>query len=308
MRLIVAEPVLPLGMGAALVVARGVDAARTPPAMVAWRRDAGRRLAAAWKTRSTRADPRLAAWAAMQAALGTPDDAVAPEKILQALRRRGELPPGTAIDDLCTVVSARTLLVVGAHDLARLPDPLVLHAPAEALPGEATRPAREASDLAFVLAGGPAHSPGDLLRAAWLLVEAVETLLGGHAQLAALVPAAHVVATAGGPPASDRPRLAAAVFQRLALAKGTVRTVGRHPSVPGLSVASVNGRESVPAIAAEASLQGLRPGDGVLLASGLHPLRAGDETYTAWLVTAGAGPDEAVVRFDSPIPDGATIT
>jgi len=90
-------------------------------------------------------------------------------------------------------------------------------------------------------------------------------------------------------------------FQRLDLCAGTVKAVRSHPSVPGLSILTVQLDQPVETLAPASATNGLSLGAQVVVALGLHPLLAGGQRFTASLV---AGPLAATPE----IPDGSRLS
>ena len=122
----VAPDLLQLGLSSSVVVARGVDNTRTAPELIAYRRQAGRRLGAHWKNRSISAHPAIQEYHRLHQLFGVTDEPPAPEKLIMYVRRHQDFPSAGAVVDAYNIVSAKTLLSVGAHDLSRLTPPIAL--------------------------------------------------------------------------------------------------------------------------------------------------------------------------------------
>ena len=204
------------GLSAAVLVARGVDNSRTSPELTAYRRQVGRELAEHWKNRSLSSHPELAEYERVHRLFGVVGEPAAPEKILRYVRRHQDLMPTGAAVDCYNLVSAQTLLSIGAHDLAKLEAPVVLRrvrpgdrfvplgetAPRdctgeyayldphgqvicrlEVLQGEATKVDAGSREIVFFLQDNRAFEPGRLLAGAWYLAELIEVFCGGTAEL-----------------------------------------------------------------------------------------------------------------------------
>jgi DNA/RNA-binding domain of Phe-tRNA-synthetase-like protein len=211
-----------LGLSTAVVTARGVDGSRTPPGLAAYRQAAGRRLAAFWKNRSLSAHPALREYESLHRRFGVIDEPAAPEKLLRYVRRHQDFTAAGAVVDCYNLVSAKTLLSIGAHDLAQLKLPITLRpvepadvfiplgetAPRdcrgeyayvepdgriicrlEVLQGDATKVGPATRDIAFFFQGNREIPARDLLAGAWLLAELIETFCGGQAELAGFLEA-----------------------------------------------------------------------------------------------------------------------
>lgn len=222
----VSPELLQLGLSTSVVVARGVDNSRNPPELVAYRRAVGRQLGAYWKNRSLSTHPVLQEYERVHRLFGVADEPSAPEKILRYVRRHQDFTAAGAVVDSYNLVSAKTLLSIGAHDLTKLKTPVTLRrvepgdlyipldetsprscageyayvdpgglviCRMEVLQGSHSKVESNSRDIAFFLQGNAALHPQDLLTGAWLLAELIETFCGGTAELVELL-----VAPAGG--------------------------------------------------------------------------------------------------------------
>ena len=211
------------GLAASALVAHGLDNSRIPPELVAYRQRAGQRLAGFWKNRSVSSHPVLAGYHRLHEQFGATEEVPAPEKLLTYVRRHRDFTSSSALVDCYNIVSARTLLSIGAHDRARLALPVTLRrcgpddvfvplgggeeqrCPGEygyvdargriicrldVLQCEPTRTDRASRDVVFFLQGNGLLSAGELLRGTWLLAEMIETFCGGRTELAAFFDAA----------------------------------------------------------------------------------------------------------------------
>jgi DNA/RNA-binding domain of Phe-tRNA-synthetase-like protein len=207
---------LQAGLSVAAVVARGVDNSRTSPALLTYRRQVSRELAAYWKNRSLSSHPVLAEYERVHRLFGVENEPAAPEKLLRTLRRHEDLGAAGAVVDCYNLVSARTLVSIGAHDLARFETPITLRPTTandrffplgetqpqnvadeyayvepdgrvicrlEVLQAEHSKVTAEARDIAFFLQDNRALGAGELLKASWHLAELVTTFCGGTAEL-----------------------------------------------------------------------------------------------------------------------------
>ena len=212
----VASELLQLGLSTSVVVARGVDNSRTPPELLAYRREVGRRLGAYWKKRSLSIHPALQEYERVHRLFGVAGEPAAPEKILRYVRRHQDFTAAGAIVDTYNIVAAKTLLSIGAHDLAKLKTPVSLRrveaddvfiplattAPRscageyayvdpdhkvicrmEVLQGNHSSVDGGSRDVVFFLQGNAAIRSQDLLSGSWLLAELLETFCGGTAEL-----------------------------------------------------------------------------------------------------------------------------
>jgi DNA/RNA-binding domain of Phe-tRNA-synthetase-like protein len=219
----VSPELLRLGLSTAVVVARGVDGSRTPPELAAYRQSAGRRLAAFWKNRSLSSHPALQEYERLHRRFGVADEPAAPEKLLRYVRRHQDFTAAGAVVDCYNLVSAATLLSIGAHDLAKLKPPITLRpvepgdtfiplgestprdcqgeyayadpegqviCRMEVLQGDATKVGPTSRDVVFFLQNNREIPVQDLLAGAWLLVELIERFCGGTAELAGFLEAA----------------------------------------------------------------------------------------------------------------------
>lgn len=204
------------GLSAAVLVARGVEGSRTSPELTAYRRQVGLELGEHWKNRSLSSHPILTEYERVHRLFGVADEPAAPEKILRYVRRHQDLMPAGAVVDCYNLVSAKTLLSIGAHDLAKLETPITLRpirpgdsfvplgeteplscsgeygyvdpsgqviCRLEVLQGEGTKVEPRSRDVVFFLQDNGAFEPGRLLAGAWLLAELIEVFCGGTTEL-----------------------------------------------------------------------------------------------------------------------------
>jgi DNA/RNA-binding domain of Phe-tRNA-synthetase-like protein len=218
----VSPDLLSLGLSTAVVVARGVDGSQTPLELAVYRQRAGRRLAAFWKNRSLSSHPALQEYETLHRRFGVADEPAAPEKLLRYVRRHQDFTAAGAVVDCYNLVSAKTLLSIGAHDLARLKLPITLRpvepsdtfiplgettprdcrgeyayvepdgriiCRMEVLQGDATKVGPATRDIVFFFQNNREIPVRDLLAGAWLLVELIERFCGGTAELAGFLEA-----------------------------------------------------------------------------------------------------------------------
>src|ERR1051326_7161445 len=126
MMLEVAPEIRDMGLPTAALVARGIDNTKTIPELLAYRRAGGRRLAAYWRNRSISAPPAIREYHRVHEVFGVSGEAPAPEKLVLFVRRNRDFTSAGAVVDCYNIVSARTLLSLGAHDLDRLDLPITL--------------------------------------------------------------------------------------------------------------------------------------------------------------------------------------
>jgi DNA/RNA-binding domain of Phe-tRNA-synthetase-like protein len=334
MLLHVAPDLLELGLASCALVARGADNARTPPELIAYRRATGERLAGFWKNRSISAHPAVREYHRVHELFGAAGQAPAPEKLITFLRRRKDLTASGALVDCYNVVSVRTLLSIGAHDLAKLATPITLRRTTDAdtyvplgggdevrLPGEYayidpqnriicrletlqgdySKVSPETRDLAFFLQGNRCISPGMLLKGAWLLAEMVEKFCGARAELDCFydAPAAPV------PP--GKPTVPIDTFKGAQVVVGSVLDAQPHPTMSALSVVRASAGKEVEALALTSTLPAGVAGRKVVLFTGLHPLTVGDRAFTAYAPAAWAQEGGEVPEVVSTIPDGKKL-
>lgn len=204
------------GLSTAVVVARGVGGSPTLPALVDYRRAVGRSLSAHWKNRSLSSDPVLREYERIHRLFNVAGEPSAPEKLLRYVRRHQDFTGAGAVVDCYNIVSAKTLLSIGAHDLAKLKMPITLRQVGaadvfvplgqsepesclgeyayvdpdgrvicrmEVLQGDFTKVEAASRDVVFFLQGNREIASSDLLGGAWLLAELAERFCGGSAEL-----------------------------------------------------------------------------------------------------------------------------
>lgn len=214
----VAPDLLRLGLSTAVVVGRGVIQGETPPGLIDYRRKVGQQLGEQWKKASLSSHPILAEYERLHQLFGIRDELAAPHKLLQYVRRHEDLPAAGPIVECYNIVSAKTLLSIGAHDLAKVRAPIALRrlgeedlfqplegsewrscageygyvdpdhriiCRMEVLQCDLTKVVPDTRDVVFFIQGNREIASSDLLAGAWLLAELVERFLGGSAELVA---------------------------------------------------------------------------------------------------------------------------
>ncbi|MEK6372883.1 MAG: phenylalanine--tRNA ligase beta subunit-related protein [Acidobacteriota bacterium] len=184
--------------------------------MADYRRSVGRHLSAHWKNRSLSSDPTLHEYERIHRLFDVANEPSAPEKLLRYVRRHQDFTAAGTVVDCYNIVSAKTLLSIGAHDLAKLKTPITLRpvestdvfiplgesepkscsgeyayvdpdgriiCRMEVLQGDFTKVDATSHDIAFFLQGNREIPPQDLLTGAWLLAELTERFCGGTAEL-----------------------------------------------------------------------------------------------------------------------------
>ena len=122
----VSQDLLSVGLSTAVVLARGVASSPTPSALADYRRAVGRQLSAYWNPRSLSSAPALREYERVHRLFAVADEPSAPEKLLRYVRRHQDFTAAGAIVDCYNLVSGKTLLSIGAHDLAKLKTPITL--------------------------------------------------------------------------------------------------------------------------------------------------------------------------------------
>jgi len=212
----VAPDLLRLGLSTAVVVARGVIQDETPPALIDYRRKAGQQLAERWKKASLSSHPVLAEYERVHQLFGVRDELSAPHKLLQYVKRHEDLTAAGPVVDCYNIVSAKSLLSIGAHDMAKIRAPIALRQLTEAdvfqpldgvesrscaceygyvdpdhriicrmevLQCNFTKVVSDTHDVIFFIQGNREIASADLLAGVWLLVELFERFVGGSAEL-----------------------------------------------------------------------------------------------------------------------------
>lgn len=331
----VAPNLLEMGLSVAALVARNVDNTRTAPEQIAYRRAAGRRLAAFWKNRSITAHPAIREYHRLHERFGAVGEPPAPEKLVTYVRRNRDFTASGAVVDCYNIVSARTLLSIGAHDLEKLATPvrLRLTTPADVfvplgetepqplseeyayvdpqgsiicrldvLQCEQTKTTRESRDIAFFLQGNRYLPASILLKGAWLLSEMVTRFCGGTVEVVGFFDALPTLRAA-----SVKPQISVETFQRLRLQTGTILRSSPLPNLPVLSAVTVRTNSEVTALALSSVLMEGGGGQKAVVATGLHPLVIAGETYTSYVPTLHSESAAAPLHVAADIPEGARL-
>jgi len=335
MHLNVASDLLELGLASSALVARGVDNTRILPELLAYRRHVGKRLAAHWKNRSISAHPAIREYHSAHELSGVVDEPPAPEKLIMYVRRNQDFTSSGAIVDCYNIVSAKTLLSIGAHDLEKLATPVSLRKCGEddvfiplgqterqdvageygyvdpenrvicrldVLQCEYSRTTRDSRDVILFLQGNRCLSSSALLKGTWFLAEMIERFTGAKAEIVDFLDVGGTK-TMG----SSKPEVTFNDFKGLNLRKATVVRSGPLPEIPALSAVTVKAESEVHALAPTASLPPAISGQQVIIASGLHPVNVGGSQFRAYLMTVNAEAAASPLTVESGIPDGMQL-
>jgi DNA/RNA-binding domain of Phe-tRNA-synthetase-like protein len=334
MILAVAPEMRELGLSTAVLVARGLDNTKTPPELLAYRRAAGQRLAGHWRNRSISAHPAIREYHRVHEMFGVSDEAPAPEKLILYVRRNRDFTSAGAVVDCYNIVSARTLLSIGAHDLDRLDLPITLRRITETdvfqplgtvetkrvagefgyidmngrvicrldvLQCEWSKVIKDTRSVALFVQGNRCLSPAMLLKGSWLLAEMVTKFCGGEIELVDFL-------DAGSPAPSEmvKPQITIEAFKHMTLETGTVVRV---TPINGLSLSVVTVRTTVEidALAPQGATEAATAGQKVAVAVGLHPLVVAGQTFTAYLPTLHVAGGTSVTPIVNSIPEGKRL-
>ena len=212
----VSPELLRLGLSTAVVMARDLAQSGTPPALIDYRRKVGEQLAAHWKRPLLASHPVLQEYERLHQSFSVTNAPTAPQQLLEFVKRNKDLPAVGPIVDCYNIVSARTLLSIGAHDLAKIKTPITLRYATEGdrfvplgssepqscageyayvdpdgrvvcrmevLQADFTKVDSASKDVIFFFQGNRRIPTSELLLGTWLLVELVERFLGGSAEL-----------------------------------------------------------------------------------------------------------------------------
>jgi DNA/RNA-binding domain of Phe-tRNA-synthetase-like protein len=333
MLLAVSPRMLELGLSTAAVVARNVNNTRTVPELIAYRRAVGRKLAAYWKNRSISAHPAIREYHRLHQQFEVEDESPAPEKLITYVRRNRDFTASGAVVDCYNIVSARTLLSIGAHDLNTLSLPITLRTTfpkdtfiplgetnAKTISGEYayvdaqglvicrldvlqcehTRTTRESHDIAFFLQGNRSLPPTVLLKGAWLLAEMIATFCDGTVELVNFFEAG--TATSGG---ISKPQISFETFKHLKLQTASIQAATPLRNMNALSAVTVQATDAIEALIPSSAL--LAGQNKVMVATDLHPLLAGGKTFTAYVPSLHRGELSTAFPVGPEIPNGERL-
>jgi DNA/RNA-binding domain of Phe-tRNA-synthetase-like protein len=331
----VAPKLLELGLSAAALVARNVDNTRTAPELIAYRRAVGRKLAAHWKNRSISAHPVIREYHRLHQQYGAPQESPAPERLVTYVRRNRDFTASGAVVDCYNMVSARTLLSIGAHDLSKLAVPITLRTTTpedifvplgetepqplseeyayvdsqgsiicrlDVLQCEQSKTTRESRDIAFFLQGNRSLPSTVLLKGAWLLSEMITTFCGGTVEIVSFFdagPALHSV--------SVKPQISFETFKHLNLQKGTVKGTRPLQNLIALSSVTIQTNEEIEALILSSAMPEQAVGQEVIVATGLHPLVVAGETFTSYVPSVHREALARPLQVAIDIPDGERL-
>jgi DNA/RNA-binding domain of Phe-tRNA-synthetase-like protein len=333
MLLDVAPRLLELGLSTAALVARNVNNTRTVPELIAYRRAVGRKLAAHWKNRSISAHPAILEYHRLHQLFGVEDEPPAPEKLITYVRRNRDFTASGSVIDCYNVVSARTLLSIGAHDLVKLSLPITLRTTTpqdvfiplgetaaktlseeyayvdpqgsvicrlDVLQCEHTKTTRDTLEIAFFLQGNRSLPAAVLLKGAWLLSEMVTTFCGGTVELVDFFDGGPVA-----PAVTMKPKISFETFKHLKLQKATVKDVSPLPNLAALSAVTVQAKDQIEALIPSSALAGGQ--EEVLVATDLHPIAVAGKTFTAYVPSLHRGDLATALQVEAEIPNGERL-
>lgn len=324
-----------MGLSVAALVARNVDNTRTVPELIAYRRAVGRRLAAFWKNRSVTSHPAIREYHRVHERFGAVNEPPAPEKLVTYVRRNRDFTASGVVVDCYNIVSARTLLSIGAHDLDKLSAPVTLRLTTTAdvfvplgktepqplseeyayvdtqgsiicrldvLQCETTKTTRESRDIAFFLQGNRYLPASILLKGAWLLSEMVTSFCGGAVELVGFFDAPSTLHAA-----SLKPQIPVETFKCLGFQTGTILRSCPLPNFPTLSAVTVRTKSEIKALGLSSVFTERADGQKAVVATGLHPLVIAGETYTSYVPTLHKESAAALLHVDADIPSGERL-
>jgi DNA/RNA-binding domain of Phe-tRNA-synthetase-like protein len=334
MILAVAPEVRELGLSTAVVVATNVDNTKSSPELVAYRRAVGQRLANYWKNRSISAHPVIREYHRVHEMFGVIGEPPAPERLILYVRRNRDFTGAGPIVDCYNVVSARTLLSLGAHDHDLLGGTITLRRTTEsdsfqplgtdvvrALPEEFgyvdphgrvicrldvlqcewSKVTKATTSVVVFVQGNRCLPPGTLLKGTWLLAEMLATFCGAEAELVGFF-------DGGNSALSDepKPRIGIEQFRHMTLTVGQI--VGAAP-LAGLSLTAVtvHADAEIHALAPTRTIDATAIGSTVPVAVGLHPLKVAGRTFTAYIPLLHTGPAQRLPVLSGNIPEGSTL-
>lgn len=335
MLLTIAPEWLKTGLSVAALIVRNVDGTRVSPELLAYRRAYAKQLAEYWKNRSLSAHPVFAEYHRLHTLAGVASEFPAPEKLLLYVRRNHDFAASGSVVDCYNLVSARTLLAIGAHDFDALRTPVVLRTltakdtfkplgspghpgPAEGygyvnddgrivcwldvLQCEDSKVTRTSKDIVFFIQGNRYLSPAVMLKGAWLLAEMMMKFCGAEAELVDF----NCDFGAQVPLSAPKPNVSFSTFQRMRLRAGTVAGSSQLGNLALSSVTvETNGEEE--ALVPSAAAAGLSIGRRVVVAVGLPPLKVCGQSFSAYLPAIhGANGFDVPQRTDA-IPAGTAL-
>lgn len=334
MILAVAPEIRELGLSTAVLIARELDNTKTSRELLAYRRAAGQRVAGHWRNRSISAHPAIREYHRVHEAFGVSGELPAPEKLILYVRRNRDFTAVGAVVDCYNIVSARTLISIGAHDLDRLDLPITLRqivatdlfqplgtgethrltgefgyvdthgyviCRLDVLQCEWSKVTKSTQSVAFFLQGNSALTPATVLKSSWLLAEMVARFCGGEVELVSFLEA--------GKPAPSKvikPQISIDAFENMGLEVGTVI---RTAPINGLSLSAITVQTDaeIEALAPQSVAQAATSGQRVLVAVGLHPLVVNGRTFRAYLPTLNVAGGLSFAVVADNIPDGRRL-
>jgi DNA/RNA-binding domain of Phe-tRNA-synthetase-like protein len=326
---------LELGLACCALIVRNADNTRTRPELIAYRRQVGQKLAGFWKNRSISTHPAIREYHRVHEQFGVIGQAPAPEKLITYVRRQRDLTATSALVDCYNLVSVRTLLSIGAHDLKKLVTPITLRpcTPAdtytplgggeelplageyayidpqnrvicrlETLQGDYSKVTPESRDVVFFLQGNRCLPAASLLKGAWLLAELLEKFCGGKAELESFHDA-----SANPGSSLNKPTSTVEVFKQMNARVGTVVAVDPLATLPALSKIRVRLDSEVEALALTSTIPEGATGRRVLVITDLHPLAIAGDSYGAYVPAVCSESGGEIPEIVSAIPDGKRL-
>lgn len=332
----VAPELLRKGLSVAAVAVRGVSNTRSSPALIAYRKKAAEALASFWKNRSISSHPAIREYGRLHDMVGATNEPASSEKLITFVRRNKDFAQASPVVDCYNIVSARTMLGIGAHDLDKLSLPVTLRyctamdtfvalgktdqqsvngeyayvdshhrviCRLDVLQCDYSKVTADSQNVLFLLQGNHYIPPGLVLKGAWLLTEMIEYFCGGAAEVVAFFDAD--LADYGH---STRPTISLDTFKGATLQIATILETAIIPGIPALSSVTVKTDRVVKALALSSVANATPIAQQAIVATDLWPLVFGAEHFSAYLPSVVGGKNATFINVKSPIPSGKQLS
>lgn len=309
MHLQIEQNILEQGLSCAVVVAR-LPGTIPGAEFSIYRKSVAEQIAGFWKNKSVSQHPILQSYRDLHNHYtGSPEPA-APEKLLTYVRRAKNFTSAGAMVDCYNMVSARTLLSLGAHDLSKLDLPISLRictnedefiplgqserkevegeygyvdrsnrviCRMDVLQCEFSKATKEASEVIFFLQGNRHLSPATLLKGCWMLAETINYFFGGECKLTDFIAAPTNAAKLTNTPSTTQPSV-----NQLHLTAATVQEATPINGIADLTALRLDTGEDEYALAPTIGIASSPVGSKVLVSRELFPLQINDRRFDAY--------------------------
>lgn len=114
------------GVAVCVLVAREIDNTAWHPTLTAYREKSGASVSAFWQNRSVSSHPAIREYHRLHTLFGIAEEKSSAEFLLSIVQRNRDFTKTNPLVDCYNIVSAETLISIGAHDLEKITLPITM--------------------------------------------------------------------------------------------------------------------------------------------------------------------------------------